>query len=126
MIVPAAVYGLIRYHSVWYAVNLLAAGGFVSWAGESNAFLAQFHIEGFARGHGHPCSRLGPHRPALRSHVADVSLEADPHRWIHRTLSVDGNSIPRLASSVPFSTRVSTGPGSSSRRLPSAWSAALS
>jgi len=46
MIVPATVYGLIRYHSVWYAVNLLAAGGFVSWAGESNAFLAQFHIEG--------------------------------------------------------------------------------
>lgn len=46
MLVPAALYGLIRYHSVWYAVNLLAAGGFVSWAGQSNAFLAQFHIEG--------------------------------------------------------------------------------
>jgi flagellar biosynthesis protein FliR len=46
MIVPAALYGLLRYHSVWYAVNLLAAGGFVGWAGESNAFLAQFHIEG--------------------------------------------------------------------------------
>ena len=46
MIVPAALFGLIRYHSIWYAVNLLAAGGFVSWAGESNAFLAQFHIEG--------------------------------------------------------------------------------
>jgi hypothetical protein len=43
MIVPAALYGLIRYHSVWYAANLLAAGGFVSWAGESDAFLAQFH-----------------------------------------------------------------------------------
>jgi len=46
MIVPAALFGLIRYHSVWYAVNLLAAGGFVSWAGESNAFLAQFHLQG--------------------------------------------------------------------------------
>src|ERR1039457_962381 len=46
MIVPAALFGLLRYHSVWYAVNLLAAGGFVGWAGESNAFLAQFHIEG--------------------------------------------------------------------------------
>jgi Cytochrome c oxidase subunit IV len=46
MIVPAALYGLIRYHSVWYAANLLAAGGFVSWAGESNAFLAQFHFRG--------------------------------------------------------------------------------
>jgi hypothetical protein len=46
MIVPAGLYGLIRYHSVWYAANLLAAGGFVSWAGESNAFLAQFHLRG--------------------------------------------------------------------------------
>jgi hypothetical protein len=46
MVVPAALFGLIRYHSVWYAVNLLAAGGFVSWAGESNAFLAQFHLQG--------------------------------------------------------------------------------
>jgi len=46
MIVPAALYGLIRYHSVWYAPNLLAAGGFVSWAGESNEFLAQFHLQG--------------------------------------------------------------------------------
>lgn len=46
MIVPAALYGLIRYHSVWYAANLLAAGGFVNWAGESNEFLAQFHLEG--------------------------------------------------------------------------------
>ena len=46
MIVPAALFGLIRYHSVWYAVNLLAAGGFVSWAGESNTFLAQFHLQG--------------------------------------------------------------------------------
>jgi len=44
--VPAALFGLIRYHSVWYAANLLAAGGFVSWAGESNEFLAQFHLEG--------------------------------------------------------------------------------
>jgi hypothetical protein len=46
MIVPAAIFGLLRYHSIWYAVNLLAAGGFVSWAGESDAFLAQFHLEG--------------------------------------------------------------------------------
>jgi hypothetical protein len=46
MIVPATLFGLIRYHSVWYAANLLAAGGFVSWTGQSDAFLAQFHLEG--------------------------------------------------------------------------------
>ncbi len=46
MIVPAALFGVIRFHSVWYAVNLLAAGGFISWAGQSDAFLAQFHLLG--------------------------------------------------------------------------------
>lgn len=46
MIVPATLYSLIRYHSPWYAANLLAAGGFVGWAGASNAFLAQFHLFG--------------------------------------------------------------------------------
>lgn len=46
MVVPAAAYGLLKYHSLWYAVNLLAAGGFVSWAGEGNEFLSQFHLMG--------------------------------------------------------------------------------
>jgi len=46
MIVPAALYGLIRYHSIWYPANLLAAGGFVSWAGQSDQFFAQFHLQG--------------------------------------------------------------------------------
>ena len=46
MIVPAALFGLIRYHSIWYAANLLAAGGFVRWIGASDAFLSQFHMQG--------------------------------------------------------------------------------
>ncbi|HWA93540.1 MAG TPA: hypothetical protein VG844_02990 [Terracidiphilus sp.] len=46
MMVPAALYGLLRYHSIWYAANLLAAGGFLDWAGASNAFLSQFHPDG--------------------------------------------------------------------------------
>jgi hypothetical protein len=46
MMVPATVFSLLKYHSLWYAVNLLAAGGFVGWAGESNEFLAQFRLMG--------------------------------------------------------------------------------
>jgi hypothetical protein len=46
MVIPATIFSLLRYHSLWYSINLLAAGGFVSWAGESNAFLAQFHLLG--------------------------------------------------------------------------------
>ena len=50
MIVPATIFSLIKYHSVWYAMNLLAAGGFVSWAGASDAFLSQFHMQGLLAG----------------------------------------------------------------------------
>ncbi len=46
MAVPAAIFGILKYHSVWYAMNLLAAGGFVTWAGASNAFLSEFHLRG--------------------------------------------------------------------------------
>ena len=46
MTVPAALYGLVKYHSIWYAANLLAAGGFVSWANASNSFLSEFHMRG--------------------------------------------------------------------------------
>jgi hypothetical protein len=46
MTVPATIFSLLRYHSIWYAMNLLAAGGFVSWAGASNEFLSEFHLRG--------------------------------------------------------------------------------
>jgi hypothetical protein len=47
MAAPAMLFGLIKYHSIWYPINLLAAGGFVSWAGQTDAFLAEFHLQGF-------------------------------------------------------------------------------
>ncbi len=47
MTIPAVLYGVFKFHSVWYAINLFAAGGFVSWAGASNAFLSEFHLRGF-------------------------------------------------------------------------------
>lgn len=46
MIAPATVYGLIRYHSLWYAPNLLAAMAIPEWAERSTAFLSSFHLEG--------------------------------------------------------------------------------
>ena len=50
MVVPATIFSLLKYHSLWYSVNLLAAGGFVSWAGASDAFLSQFHLLGVVAG----------------------------------------------------------------------------
>jgi hypothetical protein len=46
MTIPAGIYSLVKYHSIWYAMNLLAAGGFLSWAGASDAFLSEFHLRG--------------------------------------------------------------------------------
>jgi hypothetical protein len=46
MTVPAGIFSLIKYHSFWYATNLLAAGGFVSWIGASDQFLGEFHLKG--------------------------------------------------------------------------------
>jgi hypothetical protein len=46
MTIPAALFSLLRYHSIWYATNLLAAGGFVNWVGASDVFLSQFHMQG--------------------------------------------------------------------------------
>ncbi|MGC9157946.1 MAG: hypothetical protein ACP5FH_03060 [Terracidiphilus sp.] len=52
MAVPATVFSLMRFHTPWYAVNLLAAGGFVGWANASDAFLGQFHPQGLVAGLG--------------------------------------------------------------------------
>ena len=46
MTIPAELFSLLKYHSLWYAMNLLAAGGFVHWASASNAFLSEFHLRG--------------------------------------------------------------------------------
>ena len=46
MIAPAALYGLIRFHSIWYAANLLAAFAVPDWAFRSAAFLSAFHLRG--------------------------------------------------------------------------------
>lgn len=46
MIAPATIFGLIRFHSLWYAPNLLAAMAIPEWAERSTAFLSSFHLEG--------------------------------------------------------------------------------
>ena len=86
MIVPATLFGLLRYHSLWYAVNLLAAGGFVSWAGREQRLSGPVSSHGSARRPRHSWPHLGAHRSALRRHAADVSAKAHPHRRLHRAL----------------------------------------
>jgi hypothetical protein len=46
MIFPALLYGIIRYHSIWYTVNLLGGAGVAALQNASNAEIAQFHWGG--------------------------------------------------------------------------------
>jgi hypothetical protein len=44
MIVPALLYGLIRYHSLWYAVNLLGGAGVAGWSNPTTAEITHFRL----------------------------------------------------------------------------------
>ncbi len=44
MIVPALLYGLIRYHSIWYPVNLLGGAGVASWSDPTTAEIPHFRL----------------------------------------------------------------------------------
>ena len=44
MIVPALLYGLLRYHSIWYAVNLLGGAGVAGWSNPTLAEITHFRL----------------------------------------------------------------------------------
>jgi hypothetical protein len=44
MIVPALLYGLIAYHSIWYAVNLLGGAGVAGWLNPTLAEILHFRL----------------------------------------------------------------------------------
>jgi hypothetical protein len=44
MIVPALLYGLIRYHSIWYAVNLLGGAGVAGWSNPTTEEITHFRL----------------------------------------------------------------------------------
>lgn len=47
MVIPAEIYGLIRYHSIWYVVNLLGGAGVGSWTNPSIQQLTHFKLTAF-------------------------------------------------------------------------------
>ena len=44
MIVPALLYGLIRYHSIWYPINLLGGAGVAGWSNPTLAEITHFRL----------------------------------------------------------------------------------
>jgi hypothetical protein len=47
MIIPAEIYGLLRFHSVWYSINLLGGAGVAGWLNPTDEQIATFHFGAF-------------------------------------------------------------------------------
>ena len=47
MVIPAELYGIIRFHSVWYVVNLLGGAGVGDWLNPTVEQMSQFRLGAF-------------------------------------------------------------------------------
>lgn len=47
MVIPAEIYGIVRYHSIWYVVNLLGGAGVGKWVNPSPEELTHFRLGAF-------------------------------------------------------------------------------
>ncbi len=47
MVIPAEIYGIIRFHSIWYVVNLLGGAGVGSWVNPSVEEMSHFRLGAF-------------------------------------------------------------------------------
>lgn len=47
MVIPAEIYGIIRYHSIWYVVNLLGGAGVGIWRNPTVEQMQQFNLTAF-------------------------------------------------------------------------------
>jgi hypothetical protein len=47
MVIPAEIYGLVRFHSIWYVVNLLGGAGVGNWVNPSVEELTHFRLGAF-------------------------------------------------------------------------------
>jgi hypothetical protein len=46
MAAVAMLFSWIKFQSLWYGINLLAAGSFIGWTDATDSFLSQFHLQG--------------------------------------------------------------------------------
>jgi hypothetical protein len=47
MVIPAEIYGILRYHSVWYVVNLLGGAGVGTWTNPTVEQMSHFRLSAF-------------------------------------------------------------------------------
>jgi len=84
MIAPATLYGLIRYRSIWYAPNLLAAMGDSGLGREEHGISGFISFAGAAGGRSGPCSCLGFGWNFSMEPYFPFSQETNPHCGIFR------------------------------------------
>jgi len=47
MVIPAEIYGIIRFHSIWYVVNLLGGAGVGGWVNPTMEQMSHFRLSAF-------------------------------------------------------------------------------
>jgi len=47
MVIPAEIYGIVRYHSIWYVVNLLGGAGVGTWTNPTVEQMSHFRLSAF-------------------------------------------------------------------------------
>ncbi len=47
MVIPAEIYGILRYHSIWYVVNLLGGAGVGDWTNPTMEEMTHFRLGAF-------------------------------------------------------------------------------
>jgi hypothetical protein len=47
MVIPAEIYGILRYHSIWYVVNLLGGAGVGTWTNPTMEQMTHFKLSAF-------------------------------------------------------------------------------
>ena len=84
MAVVAMLYGLVSQHSIWYPINLLAAGFLPGAMTDTTAKIAAFQSERLSDRHSDSPDHVAAGRVALRRHAADASAAADSAGRLHR------------------------------------------
>jgi VIT1/CCC1 family predicted Fe2+/Mn2+ transporter len=47
MVIPAEIYGIVRFHSIWYVVNLLGGAGVGDWVNPTMEQMSHFRLSAF-------------------------------------------------------------------------------
>jgi len=102
MSIPAMLYGWIKYHSIWYAINLLAAGGFGQLGRPERRVPGGVSSARASGGARDSRRNLAIGRTSLWRHAPDVPQMADPYLRVHRAFVVDRTGLQRPRHSSPI------------------------